>query len=315
MIEVRNLRKEYEEFVAVNNVDLNVGEGCIYGLLGSNGAGKTTLLKTLAGLYRPEKGEVKIFGEKVYENTLVKQEILFVSDELYFYPSYTIKEMAKFYRGIYPNWSEEKFMELGKIFPINPKQKIHRLSKGMKRQVALWLSLSAMPKLLILDEPLDGLDSFMRQKVKKLLFEEVADRSMSIVISSHNLRELEDLCDHVGILHQGKMVLERDLDELKSDIHKVQFALGDLQRQKMENQGVQLNVNGYLLGKKELKILSREQQGSILLWMIKGSYEDIMKAMEEIQPPVLDVLPLTLEEVFIYEMGELSHEINASIFQ
>ena len=295
MIEVNGLIKGYEGVNAIDGVDLTVQRGSIYGLLGSNGAGKTTLLKTLAGLYRQDRGEVLIDGEEVYENTKIKDRMIFISDVLYFFPSYTIEEMGTFYSRIYSSWNEKRFRELQKIFKIDFKRKINQLSKGMTRQVGIWLGLSTMAEVMILDEPLDGLDSVMRKNVKNLLFQDVAERGVTIIISSHNLRELEDLCDYVGILHEGKMIIERDMDDLKRDVHKVQFALKD------GNTGEEITG---------LQVLHKEKKGSVQVWIIRGSYQDIEKQFAPLSPPILDILPLTLEEVFIYEMGDQDYEID-----
>lgn len=295
IIEVRGLSKGYDGVDAIQGVDLTVNQGSIYGLLGSNGAGKTTLLKTLAGLYRQDRGEVLIGGETVYENTKVKDRMIFISDALYFFPSYTIEEMGRFYGRMYSNWSEQRFRELQKIFKIDFKRKINQLSKGMTRQVGIWLGLSTMAEVMILDEPLDGLDSVMRKNVKNLLFQDVAERGVTIIISSHNLRELEDLCDYVGILHKGKMVIERDMDDLKRDVHKVQFALKESHK------------NPEIMG---LEVLHKEKKGSVQVWIVRGSHSDIEKQFKPLNPAILDILPLTLEEVFIYEMGDQDYEID-----
>ncbi len=295
MIEVKGLTKGYEGIKAVEELDLTVNKGSIYGLLGSNGAGKTTLLKTLAGLYRQDRGEVLVGGEKVYENPEVKQRMVFISDALYFFPSYTIEEMGTFYSRMYDSWNEKRFRELAKVFKIDFKRKINQLSKGMTRQVGIWLGLSAMAEVMILDEPLDGLDSVMRKKVKNLLFQDVAERQLTVIISSHNLRELEDLCDYVGILHRGKMVIERDMDDLKKDVHKVQFALR------------QSNKIPEITG---LEVLHKEKKGSVDVWIIRGSHQAIENRFREMDPAILDILPLSLEEVFIYEMGDQDYEID-----
>lgn len=295
MIEVKGLTKGYEGIKAVEELDLTVNRGSIYGLLGSNGAGKTTLLKTLAGLYRQDRGEVLVGGEKVYENPEVKQRMVFISDALYFFPSYTIEEMGTFYSRMYDSWNEKRFRELAKVFKIDFKRKINQLSKGMTRQVGIWLGLSAMAEVMILDEPLDGLDSVMRKKVKNLLFQDVAERQLTVIISSHNLRELEDLCDYVGILHRGKMVIERDMDDLKKDVHKVQFALR------------QSNKIPEITG---LEVLHKEKKGSVDVWIIRGSHQAIENRFRDMNPAILDILPLSLEEVFIYEMGDQDYEID-----
>lgn len=288
MIEAKGIVKSFYDIKALQGVSMSVKKGSIYGLLGSNGAGKTTLLKLLAGIYRPDAGQVAIDGKPVLENTVLKGKMAFIPDQLYYFPNYTINEMAVFYRSIYSRWNEEKFLELGQIFAIEKERKIRTLSKGMQRQVAFWLSLSWEPEVMLLDEPLDGLDPVMRKKVKKLLIGEVAEREMTVVISSHNLRELEDMCDYVGILHNGRMLLQKELDEYRSNIHKVQLAF---------NRDIPTELfapdNGECI----------ERRGSVLVFISRGAKEEVLRRFKSYDPAILDILPLTLEEVFIYEMG------------
>lgn len=297
MINIKNIRKSFEDMEAVKNVSLHINKGSIYGLLGSNGAGKTTLLKILAGIYRQDSGEVQIDNQTVFENIPIKQKIIFLPDTLFFFSQYTIKQMAHYYKSLFPSWNEERYQRLGEVFPIDQNKKIHRLSKGMQRQVAFWLTLSTMPEVLILDEPLDGLDAVMRQKVKNLLVQDVAEREMTVLISSHNLREVEDICDHVGILHHGEIMIERDLDDLKSDIHKIQvaFKAGEIPA-------------GFL---QDLDVLYQETRGSVLLCIVRGKEEDVTSKVQSFHPVLFDILPLTLEEIFIYEMGDVGYAIES----
>ncbi|MCZ0756344.1 ABC transporter ATP-binding protein [Anoxybacillus sp. J5B_2022] len=294
MIDVRGVRKEFADIEAVKEVSLHVARGSIYGLLGSNGAGKTTLLKMLAGIYKQDRGDILIAGEPVFENTNVKQRLLFLPDALYFFPQTTIRQMAQFYRDLYPSWSEERFVRLQEAFPLALDKKIHRMSKGMQRQAAFWLAFSVKPEVMILDEPLDGLDAVMRQKVKNLLVQEVAERQMTVIMSSHNLREVEDLCDHIGILHQGEIVLEKEMDELKTDIHKIQVAFRG---------GI---PSSFLTG---LDAVYKEQRGSVLLCIVRGQKEKVEAYIHQFEPVIFDVLPLTLEEIFVYEMGGVGYAI------
>ena len=294
MISVTNVQKNFDGFEAVTNVNLHIKKGSIYGLLGSNGAGKTTLLKMLAGIYKPSSGQVHINEEPVYENVALKEKMIFLADSLFFYPNSTIQQTARFYQTLFPSWNETRFKMLQNVFQIDPTKKIQRLSKGMQRQVAFWLTLSTMPDLLILDEPLDGLDAVMRQKVKNLLIQDVAEREMTIMISSHNLREVEDLCDQVGIMHHGQIIIEKDLDDLKSDIHKIQVAF---------KQAVPTDFLD------DLPILYREERGSVLLYIVRGKESDISAQVQAHQPAIFDLLPLTLEEIFIYEMRGVGYEI------
>jgi ABC-2 type transport system ATP-binding protein len=299
VIEVKNVSKAFEDLEALSNINISVRKGSIYGLLGSNGAGKTTLLKTLAGIYRQDSGTVHINGEEVYENIEIKSRVQFIADALYFFSQYTIKDMARYYRSIYSTWNEERYEKLKEVFTLDVNKKIQRLSKGMQRQVAFWLSLSVMPEVLILDEPLDGLDPVMRQKVKNLIIQDVAEREMTVMISSHNLRELEDLCDYIGILHRGVVILEKDIDDLKSDIHKIQVAFKE-------------NVKEQILPADQ--ILYEEERGSVRLLIVRGSKESVIKQLSKHEPVILDILPLTLEEIFIYEMGDVGYEIKNIIY-
>ncbi|SHG73017.1 ABC-2 type transport system ATP-binding protein [Thermosyntropha lipolytica DSM 11003] len=288
MIEAHMLTKCFYDLKALDKVSLSVRKASIYGLLGSNGAGKTTLLKIMAGIYQQEEGELSIEGKPVFENPAVKRKIAFIPDQIYYYDNFTIDDMARFYKTVYPGWDDKKYLKLEEVFSIERNRKIRSLSKGMQRQVAFWLAFSLNPELMILDEPLDGLDPIMRKKVKQLLVSEVAERDMTIVISSHNLREIEDLCDYIGILHKGKMLLQKDLDDYKANMHKVQLAF---------NKEIPADIfkpeNGECI----------EKRGSVLIFISRGSRDEVVSRFMAYKPVILDILPLTLEEVFIYEMG------------
>lgn len=294
MIECKQVSKLYEDMEAVHQLNLTIGTGSIFGLLGSNGAGKTTLLKMLAGILVQDEGDILIDQSPVFENKSLKNRCFFIPDAPYFLSNYTISQMALFYSRMYSGWNEARFLQYLDVFKIPVHKKIHRLSKGMQRQVAFWLALSTMPDVLFLDEPFDGLDPVMRQNVKQLLIQDVAERRMTIVISSHNLREIEDLADHVAILHQGKVLLEKELDDLKADVHKVQFAFKD-----------KIPTGLY----RGLTILNKEKRGSVLVCIIKGNEEAISNHFDLYQPDIFDILPLTLEEIFIYEMGDVGYAI------
>lgn len=294
MIHVHDLYKQFEKFEAVKGIELHIKKGSIYGLLGSNGAGKTSLLKTIAGIYKPNAGQVLIEDKAIFENIEMKQRVLFLADQLYFFPNTTINQAARFYADMYSNWSEERFSHLQKIFNIDINKKVHRLSKGMQRQVAFWLALSTMPDVLILDEPFDGLDAVMRQKIKNMLIQDVAERELTILISSHNLREVEDLCDSVGIMHNGKLMIEKDLDDLKSDIHKIQVAF-------------KTGVPGDFLS--NYNVLYKEERGSVKLFIVRGKEDSIEHHVHSYSPAIFDLLPLTLEEIFIYEMRDVGYAI------
>ncbi len=299
MIEIERVSKQFREIEALHDVSLSVPQGSIYGLVGSNGAGKTTLLKLLAGIYRPDSGQLRIDSEPVYENNVIKARTAFIPDNLYFFPNYTIQDMANFYALIYPNWNKERFLKLQEVFNLDLKRRIKTLSKGMQRQYALWMGLAMMPDIMILDEPIDGLDPVMRHKVKNLIIQDVAARSMTVIISSHNLRDLEDICDYIGILHQGKVLIQKDLDDLKADVHKIQIAFAG-------------EVPPTLL--QDMQVPFQEQRGSVLILIVRGAHDEIIQRMQSYNPAILDVLPLTLEEIFIYEMGDNGYEIKNILY-
>ena len=300
MITVSNVSKSFDGFMALSDLEMNVKKGSIYGLVGTNGAGKTTIIKHIAGVYKENEGTIQIEGENVYDNSYIKGRIGYVPDDLYFFGSYSLDEMGRFYKGIYPNWDQNRFDDMVKKFGLNTKQKLTRFSKGMQKQATFILTMSTTPDYLILDEPIDGLDPIIRKLVWKYIVDDVAEREMTVLVSSHNLREMENICDAIGIISKGKMVIERDLDELKSDIHKVQVAFSnkELAEKEIEN----------------LNILHREHRGSVELLIIRNRREEVETTMEKIKPVIFDVLPLTLEEIFIYELGGADDEIQGIIF-
>ncbi|MCK1992725.1 ABC transporter ATP-binding protein [Peribacillus muralis] len=294
MIEIKQMSKLYEGKEAIKNVTLAIEKGTIFGLLGSNGAGKTTLLKILSGNLIQDTGEVLIDSSPVFENREVKNRCFFLPDSPYFLANYTILQMAVFFRCVYREWNEERFHQLQEVFPIPFQYRINKLSKGMQRQVAFWLALSTMPEVLILDEPFDGLDPVMRKNVRQLLIQDVTERDMTILISSHNLREIEDIADHVGILHNGELVIQKDLSDLKADLHKVQIAFKDK------------IPHGIYRG---IQILDKQRQGSVIVCIVKGKEAMIEAHFNQFQPDIFDMLPLSLEEIFIYEMGDIGYVI------
>lgn len=294
MIEIKNVTKKFDDFTALDGVDINVEKGSVYGLVGPNGAGKTTIIKIMTGIYRSDSGTIQIDGKDVYENSEIKKRMVYISDDLYFFPGYSIKDMASYYKGIYPYWSDERFRAMSDIFKIDINRSVRRLSKGMQKQVAFWLGLSANPDIMILDEPVDGLDPVMRKNVWNLMLSDVVERNMTVLVSSHNLRELEDVCDHVGIMNNGKVVIEKALDEVKGNIHKVQTAFTDGLPDEL------LNV---------LEVLKHEKVGSVDMLILRGSYQKIADVIKKYNPLILDVVPLSLEEIFIYEMGGLGYEL------
>ena len=292
MIEVRSLHKSFDGFTALDGLDVSVPDGAVYGLVGPNGAGKSTLIRHMAGILRQDEGEVLYDGEAVFENPAVKARIAYIPDEVFYYPGATVKDMMLLYRRMYPSFSEERFNKLAPAFGIAPERSFKRLSKGMQKQAAFWLALSICPKYMLLDEPLDGLDPVMRRKIMKLLLADVAERGTTVLVSSHNLRELEDVCDHVGIMNRGRMLLQRPLSELQDSTVKVQLALPD---------GRELPDG--------LEILHKSVTGRLYQLIVRGTAEEVMNILATAQPFFIDVLPLTLEEIFIYEMGGADSEI------
>jgi len=286
MIEIKELRKNFDGFQALDGLDLNVPKGSVYGLVGPNGAGKTTAIKHLTGVYRQDSGEVLLDSEPVYENPDAKSRIAYIPDEVYFFPQAGIREMASFYKGIYPKFSEERYRKLGEAFELDEKTPMKRFSRGMQKQAAFRLAMSLMPEVLVLDEPVDGLDPVMRRQIWTLLLADVAERGMTVLVSSHNLRELEDVCDHVGIIHAGKTIVERSLSELQDNMVKVQLVLP---------RDAELPAG--------LNVLHESKVGQVRTLILRGRSEEISAAVAAAGPLFYDLLPLTLEEIFIYELG------------
>lgn len=299
MIKVNNVSKSFDNFLALDSLSINVGKGSIYGLVGPNGAGKTTLMKAIAGIYRLNKGEILIDNKKAYENVDIKNETIYISDELFFFNNFSIKQMAELYKMVYTNWDQERYESLKEVFKIDEKRNANKLSKGMQKQVAFWLAMSTRPKVLLLDEPLDGLDPVMRRKVLNIIMEDVDENKTTVMISSHNLRELEDICDHVGILSKGKLVLQRQIDDLKTETHKIQVAF--------ENGLFPEELS------KKFNLLRKSRLGTVYSIILKGDKDEIVKEFKKFNPLILDIIPLTLEEIFVYEVGGEDSEINEII--
>lgn len=299
-ISVRNIDKSFGGKKAINKVNLDITPGMLHGLLGSNGAGKTTFMKTLMGIYRPDNGEV-LFGEKsVYENPEIKSEVIFIQDIPFFFASATLNKMAEFYRGIYPRWSEKRFKQLVRHFKLNPTQKLNSLSKGMRRQASFILAISSRPKVMLLDEPFDGLDPIIRQQVKNLILQDIASHDMTVIASSHNLREMEDICDSVSILHHGELLFNRNLSEIKGSHCKLQIAFNKLPEAEFFD---------------DIDAVHKTVKGRIITCIIKGDIFDVEKKVTKYNPLMYDILPLTLEEIFTYEMGEKGYEISNIIVE
>ena len=286
MIEIKELKKSFGGFPALDGLSLTVPTGSVYGLVGPNGAGKTTAIKHLTGVYRQDSGEVLLDGAPVYENPVAKEKIAYIPDEIYYFPQAGIRDMAGFCKGVYPKFSEERYQRLGEAFGLDEKAPIKRFSRGMQKQAAFRLAMSLMPEVLVLDEPVDGLDPVMRRQIWTLLLADVAERGMTVLVSSHNLRELEDVCDHVGIIHAGKTLVERSLSELQDNMVKVQLVLPE---------GSALPEG--------LNILHESKVGQVRTLILRGRAEEISAVVAAAGPLFFDLLPLTLEEIFIYELG------------
>ncbi len=292
MIEVKALTKRFGDFTALDNVTCNIPEGCIYGMVGSNGAGKSTLLRLISGVYRPDAGAVFVDGQPVYENKAVKARIAFVPDDLFFLGGADMRRMAQLYAAAYPAFDKARFEALTAAFKLDPKKPLSAFSKGMKRQAAIILSLSSRPKYIFFDETFDGLDPIMRTLVKKLIVEDVLDRHATAIITSHSLRELEDTCDQLALLHKGGLVLESDVQNLKTSLFKIQIAFNhEYDRDLFEG----------------LDILHYTRHGSVASFIVRGDREQTVATLQAKLPVLLDVLPLSLEEVFTYEMEALGY--------
>ena len=298
MIQVSDVTKTFDQFTALSRLNLHVRKGSIYGLVGTNGSGKTTVLKHITGVYRPDSGTITIEDLPVYDNPALKSRIGFISDDLSFFAPYTLKSLSQFYKAIYPNWNSERFSHMIALFKLSEKRKLGRFSKGMQKQAAFALTMASLPDYLILDEPIDGLDPIVRKLIWKFILEDVADREMTVLVSSHNLKEMEGVCDSIGILNHGEMIIERDLDELKSDIHKVQVAFSP---------EVEPDYSG-------LNLLHKESRGSVDLLIVRNTKETVEEVLKRNHPILFDLLPLSLEEIFIYELGGGNSEIESILF-
>ena len=299
MIRVQNADKSYEKGAkALDGLCINVERGSIYGLVGTNGAGKTTVIKIIMGILKLDAGEITVGGESVYDNELVKQKLGYVSDDPFAFRGYTLNEMGAYNAGIFEYWNEERFQTMISDYNLNGKAKLSSFSKGMRKQAAFILAMSVMPEYLILDEPIDGLDPLVRRKTWKYIIDDVAEREMTVLVSSHNLREMEGYCDHIGIISEGRMVIERDLEDLKTDVHKVQVAFLDEEE------------DTFAKAMEGMKVIHHEKRGSVHVAIVCESAEKIQETLQDYNTPVLDLLPLTLEEIFIYELGGDSHEID-----
>ena len=288
MLELKNVTKTFGDFKALDDLSMTVPTGAVYGLVGPNGAGKSTAIRHLLGVYRPDSGSVLLDGHPIYENPEQKARIGSIPDDVFYFPSATMEEMRKFYAGIYKNFDHDLFNRLFEVFNLPQKSPIRRFSKGMQKQAAFHLTICTRPDVMILDEPVDGLDPVMRRQVWNLILSDVAQRETTVLISSHNLRELEDICDHVGIMDHGKMLLERSLADMQGATHKLQL-VGDVPA--------------------GLEILHESASGRLKTLVVRGTAEEIEAKARESRPVYFDVLPLSLEEIFIYELGGVNYEV------
>lgn len=294
MIEIKNLYKDFDGFQAVKNISATIEDGHVFGLVGTNGAGKSTLLRMIAGIFRPAKGEIIIDGEPV-SNAEVKNNIFYISDEQFFFPGATPKDMMDYYAGIYEGFDKDMFQDLLNKFGLDINRKITTFSKGMKKQLSVILGVSANTKYLLCDETFDGLDPVMRQAVKKVFIAAMEDRAMTPIIASHNLRELEDICDHVGLLHQGGILFSKDLDEMKMGIHRIQCVFD-----------TDSDKNAFF---KDMDVMSDEVRGSLHTITVRGSREDIEDKLVNISTVFAEILPLSLEEIFISETEVVGYDV------
>ena len=292
MIRVTNLTKTFGDTKALDNCNVHIPKGAVYGLVGPNGAGKSTLIRHLAGIYRQDSGEVLVDGQPVFDNPAAKGKFAYIPDDVFYFRNANLKEMAKFYKSVYPTFDMALYEKLVAAFNLDPKKSLSKFSKGMVKQAAFLLSLSVRPELLILDEPVDGLDPVMRRQVWSIMLQDVAERNMTVLVSSHNLRELEDVCDYVGIMHQGKMLLEQSLSQMQENLLKVQVVFGET---RPEN----------------LPIVHSTQNGRIETLILSGSPEELQTQLEAANPILLELMPLSLEEIFIYELGGVSYDIKS----
>ena len=293
MIEVRDVVKTFDGFAALDGTTLSVPAGSVYGLVGPNGAGKSTLIRHLTGIYRQNSGEIRVGGEDIWENASLKARIASIPDDWYYFLQATVRDMMRFYRGFYPQFSMERYEKLKEVFAIDEKRPIRRLSKGMQKQVAFWLALSCMPEYLILDEPVDGLDPVMRRQVWSLVMGDVAQRGTTVLVSSHNLRELEDVCDHVGIMDHGKVLLERSLEQLQDNMVKLQVVFRDGSDQVPP----------------DLPVLHASRVGRIHTLIMRMNAQEATERLAVYNPMLVDAIPLTLEEIFIYELGGADYAV------
>ena len=299
MIEIKNVSKSFGEIQAVSQVSLTLKEQNVFGMLGTNGAGKSSLLRMMAGVMRPDEGEILIDGENVWDNPEAKRKIFYISDDQFFFPNTTAEKMADVYSVYYPGFDRRRFMKFLLRFGLDGERKIQTFSKGMKKQLSLLLGICANVSYLLCDETFDGLDPVMRQGIKGIFAKEIDEKGLTPVIASHNLRELEDICDHIGLLHKGGVLLSKDLEDLKWNLHKIQCVLPEELDESL---------------KESLDILSMTRRGKLLTLTVRGSEEEILSRIGELQPVFMEALPLSLEEIFISETEVVGYDIKNIVF-
>lgn len=305
MIELKGVVKKFDDFQVLDSIDLTIPQGTAFGLLGSNGAGKSTILRLLSGIYKQEKGEIYIDGEAVFDNPKVKKRIFFINDETIQFTSFTLEELKNYYKSFYPKFSEELFEKLRSTINLPLKKKLNSFSKGMKRQAVVITALACQTDYLLLDEAFDGLDPTMRIIVKRMLVDAMIDRNLTTIISSHNLKEINEVCESVALLHQGKIIFSRDLDSVKGNIHKIQAVF------KSADPEMPQYYSKEELAGTGVEILHYEKNQSVYHLIARGEVDEIKKKLEPKKPIVLDIIPLSLEEIFIYEMEVLGYDYNA----
>ncbi|MCR5370075.1 MAG: ABC transporter ATP-binding protein [Clostridium sp.] len=299
MIQMEHLGKSFGSIPAVDDISMEIREGEVFGLIGTNGAGKSTLLRMMSGVIRPDTGTVLVDRQKVYDNPAAKQNLFFIADEPWFFPNSTAEDMKQYYRGVYRSFDTARFDRMLGDFGLDPARRISHYSKGMKKQLSILLGVCASVRYLLCDETFDGLDPVMRQAMKTLFAGEMADRGLTPVIASHNLRELEDICDHVGLLHRGGILLSQNVEDMKLGIQKAQCVFAD--------------ESGLSLAESRLKILSTRQTGQLYTFTVRGSREEMTEAFRDIRTVFFELLPLTLEEVFISETEVVGYDIKSFI--
>lgn len=298
MIKIENLVKSFDKKDVLNELNCTIGDNCIYGLVGANGAGKSTLLRLINGIYLPDSGTIKIDGEDISNNEKLKQKIVFVPDDLFFFPSYTLLDTAKFYESLYDTFDMKYFKKLAGTLKLDFRKKISNFSKGMKRQCALICALATNAEYMFFDETFDGIDPVVRNVIKKLISKQMCEHKTTIIMTSHNLRELEDICDNLGLLYQGGILFESDIDTLKTNMCKIQISFKDDFDEKKFS---------------KLDVLNYKKCGSVATLIIKDEKQTSRKILEKMNPIILDYIPITLEELFIYEMEAIGYEFNQII--